>query len=98
MGILATDVIVMSQVTSFLSNDFGIHDLGGQPVGRIVTEGSTGSRLFMGTRQPAIVDADGSLLLRVDDVVNLIETSIGGPGGLLWHREVALLDSEGARV
>ena len=52
----------------------------------------------MGTRQLAIVDADGSLLLRVDDVVNLIETSIGGPGGLLWHREVALLDSAGARV
>ena len=71
MGILTTDVIVMSQVTSFLSNDFGIHDLGGQPIGRIVTEGSTGSRLFLGTRQLAIVDADGSLLLRVDDVVNL---------------------------
>lgn len=71
MGILTTDVIVMHQVRSFLSNDFGIHDLSGRPVGRIVTEGSTGSRVFMGNRQLAIVDGDGSLLLRLNDVPNI---------------------------
>ena len=38
MGILQTDAIVLDQVRSFLSNDFAIHDLTGQPVGRIVTE------------------------------------------------------------
>lgn len=70
MGILTTDVIVLQQIRSFLSNDFAIHDTAGSPVGRIVTEGSTGSRMFMGTRALAVVDGDGSLLLRVTDVVN----------------------------
>lgn len=70
MGILTTDVIVMHQVKTFLSNDFAIQDMTGAPIGRIVSEGSTGSRMFMGTRQLAVVDGDGSLLLRVTDVVN----------------------------
>lgn len=71
MGILTTDVIVMHQVRTFLSNDFAVQDMTGAPIGRIVSEGSAGSRFFMGTRQLAVVDGDGSLLLRVDDVVNL---------------------------
>lgn len=71
MGILTTDAIVMDQVRSFLSSDFGIHDLGGQPIGRIATEGSAASRMFMGNRQLAVVDGDNSLLLRVNDIPNL---------------------------
>lgn len=70
MGILTTDTLVMSQVRSFLSNDFAIDDPSGAPVGRIVTEGSTGSRMLMGTRQLAVVDGDGTLLLRVTDPPN----------------------------
>jgi uncharacterized protein YxjI len=71
MGILTTDALVMDQVRSFLSSDFGIQDLGGQPIGRIVTEGSTASRMFMGNRQLAVVDGDNTLLLRVDDIVGI---------------------------
>ena len=67
MGILQTDALVLDQVRSFLSNDFGIHDLTGAPIGRIVTEGGAGSRLLMGNRQLAIVDTDGTLLMRVVD-------------------------------
>lgn len=71
MGILTTDVIVMHQVRTFLNNDFAIQDINGQTIGRIASEGSTGSRMFVGTRQLAVVDGDGSLLLRVNDVFNL---------------------------
>lgn len=71
MGILTTDAIVLDQVRSFLSNDFGIYDLAGAPIGRIVTEGGTGSRLLMGNRQLAIVDTDGTLLMRVVDTPNI---------------------------
>ena len=71
MGILETDAIVLDQVRSFLSNDFGIHDLAGTQIGRIVTEGGMGSRLLMGSRQLAIVDTDGTLLVRVVDPPNL---------------------------
>ena len=67
MGILQTDALVLDQVRSVMSNDFGIHDLAGAPIGRIVTEGGMGSRLLMGNRQLAIVDTDGTLLVRVVD-------------------------------
>ena len=67
MGILQTDAIVLDQVRSFLSYDFGIHDLAGAPIGRIVTEGGMGSRLLMGNRRLAVVDTDGTLLVRVVD-------------------------------
>ena len=40
MGILQTDALVLDQVRSFLSNDFGIHDLTGAPMGRIVMSGA----------------------------------------------------------
>lgn len=71
MGILATDTIVLDQVSSFLSNDFGIHDVSGARIGRIVTEGGAGSRLFLGTRELAIVDTDETLLMRVIDPPDL---------------------------
>lgn len=71
MGILQTDALVFDQVRSFMSNDFGIHDLAGNPVGRIVTEGGLGSRMFLGNRQLAIVDSDETLLMRVHDVMSL---------------------------
>ncbi len=67
MGILHTDTLVFDQVSSFMSNDFGIHALSGAPIGRIVTEGGAGQRFLMGTRQLAIVDTDGTLLVRVHD-------------------------------
>src|SRR5699024_2966822 len=67
MGILETDTIVLDQVSTFMSNDFGIHDLTGRPVGRIVTEGGGMQRFFMGSRQLAVVDADERLLIRVVD-------------------------------
>lgn len=71
MGILDTDAIVLDQVRSFLSNDFAIHDLAGTPIGRIVTEGSAGARMLMGSRQLAVVDTDGTLLVRVVDTPDL---------------------------
>ena len=70
MTILSHDVLVIDQVTSFMSNDFAIRDRDGQPVGYIQTEGGMLSRMVMGNRQLAIVEADGSLLMRVDDVPN----------------------------
>ena len=67
MGILDTDVIVMDQIRSFMSNDFAIHDVQGQVIGSLQTEGGIGSRMLMGNRELAVVDGDGSLLCRVTD-------------------------------
>lgn len=71
MGILDTDLLVMDQIRSFMSNDFAIHDGQGQVVASIVTEGGIGSRLLMGNRELAVVDAGGSLALRVVDPPNI---------------------------
>lgn len=38
MGILDTDLLVMDQIRSFMSNDFAIHDGQGQVVASIVTD------------------------------------------------------------
>lgn len=70
MGLLDQDVLVMSQVTSFMSNDFAIHDEAGQQVGHVSTEGGLGSRLLMGSRQFTISDGSGPLL-QVNDVPNI---------------------------
>jgi hypothetical protein len=67
MGLLDTDVIVMDQVRTFLSNDFAIHDVQGQVVGSLRTEGGVGARLLMGNRELAVHDTDGSLPCRVTD-------------------------------
>ncbi len=71
MGILETDVLVMDQIRSFLSNDFGIHDGTGEVIGSIRTEGGMGMRMLMGNRELAVHDTDGSLLLRVVDPPDL---------------------------
>ena len=71
MGILETDVIVMDQIRSFLSNDFGIHDGHGQGIGSLRTEGGIGARMLMGNRELAVLDSDGSLLCRVVDPPDL---------------------------
>lgn len=70
MTILSHDVLVMDQVTSFMSNDFAIHDQLGHPVGTIHTEGGALSRMVMGSRQLTIHEATGAPLLTVDDVPN----------------------------
>lgn len=70
MGILETDVVVMDQIRSFMSNDFGIYDAQGQGIGTIRTEGGMGSRMLMGNRELAVVDGNGSLLFRVTDPPN----------------------------
>jgi uncharacterized protein YxjI len=71
MGLLDTDVIVMDQVRSFLSNDFAIHDAQGQVVGSLRTEGGVGARMLMGNRDLAVHDTDGSLAFRVTDPPDL---------------------------
>lgn len=69
MGLLQEDVLVIDQVTSFMGNDFSIMNAAGQPVGRITTEGGALQRMVMGNRQLAIIDTDGSLFMRIDDVM-----------------------------
>lgn len=69
MGLLQEDVLVIDQVTSFMGNDFSIMNAEGQPVGRITTEGGALQRMVMGNRQLAIIDTDGSLFMRIDDVM-----------------------------
>lgn len=71
MGLLDTDVIVMDQIRTFMSNDFAIHDVQGQVIGSLRTEGGVGARLLMGNRELAVHDADGSLLCRVTDPPDL---------------------------
>lgn len=71
MGLLDQDVLVIDQVTSFMSNDFAIHDETGQVVGQIQTEGGLGSRMVMGNRRFTVVDSDGSVLLQIHDTPNI---------------------------
>lgn len=67
MRIADHDLLVVDQVTGFMSNDFAIRDSQGMQVGHIATEGGMLSRMFAGARQLAIVEPDGSLALRVYD-------------------------------
>lgn len=70
MGLLQADVLVIDQVTSFMGNDFAIRDPQGQPLGRIQTQGGALQRMVMGNRELAIRDSDGSLFMRIDDVMS----------------------------
>lgn len=70
MGILDNDVLVIDQVTSFMSNDFAIRDAQGQQVGHIHTEGGALQRMFLGSRSLSIVEADGQLLMGIEDPPN----------------------------
>ncbi|MGC5628640.1 LURP-one-related/scramblase family protein [Georgenia sp. Z1344] len=58
------DVVVMHQVTSFLSNDFDILDEHDRAVGRVLT---TGSGFWGGSRTFEVADADGTVLMHVED-------------------------------
>lgn len=71
-ALLSHDVLVMQQITGFLSNDFDILDeTGEQPVAHVTTTGSGVSRLFAGSRSLDVADADGTPLLRVEDPVGI---------------------------
>lgn len=69
MALLQHDLLIIDQVRGFLSNDFSILDAHGRPAGYIRTEGSGLNRLFMGNRQFTVLDADGTPMVRLDDVV-----------------------------
>lgn len=63
----ATDLLVMQQVTGFLSNDFALEDSEGRPVAYGHTRGSAASRIFGGSRQLEITALDGTPLFSVQD-------------------------------
>lgn len=69
MGLLDQDLLVMDQVTNFLSNDFAIRDANGAEVGSIITQGSTLRRMFLGSRQLMIHDEQGRPVVMLDDVM-----------------------------
>lgn len=71
MELLQNDVLILDQVTSFLSNDFAISDAQGRQIGHIHTEGSGLSRIFMGNRRFTVMDASGQPVVLLDDVVSL---------------------------
>ena len=68
--LLQQDVLVVDQVTSFMSNDFAIYDRAGQVVGQIRTEGGLGSRMLIGSRQFTVFDTDGQPVLQIYDSPN----------------------------
>ncbi|MGL5808946.1 MAG: LURP-one-related/scramblase family protein [Nocardioides sp.] len=63
-------LVVVDQVTSFLSNNFVIANDEGWQIGEILTSGSLGSRFLLGSRQLTVMDRDGAFVF-IDDVVNL---------------------------
>lgn len=69
MRLIQHDLLVLDQVTSFMSNDFAIMDQGGTPVGQIVTQGSGVSRFFLGTRELTVLDPEG-VVVSVRDTVD----------------------------
>lgn len=70
MRIADHDLLVVDQVTSFVADDFAIRDRAGAVVGDIRTQGGALSRMLMGSRELAVHEADGTLALRVLDVVS----------------------------
>ena len=70
--ILSRDQLIVDQVTSFVTNDFAIRDIQGNPIGGVVTEGGLGANLFLGNREFSIVDYEtGTVAARIVDVMNL---------------------------
>ncbi|MEV4900497.1 LURP-one-related family protein [Citricoccus sp. NPDC055426] len=63
----SADLLVMQQVTGFLSNDFALEDAEGRPVAYGHTLGSTAERMFGGNRQFEITDRSGTPLFHVHD-------------------------------
>lgn len=65
--ILRHDLLIMQQVTAFLSNDFEIFDPEGAVAGTIRTTGDGLSRFMLGSRSLDILDADGTEILHIED-------------------------------
>ncbi|NUL43761.1 hypothetical protein F7P69_00910 [Cellulosimicrobium funkei] len=65
------NLLVMQQVTGFMSNDFAIEDGEGHVIAHGLTRGSVASRMFRGSRQLEIQDLDGTSLFRVEDPMTL---------------------------
>ncbi len=65
------NLLVMQQVTGFMSNDFAIENGEGDVVAYGHTRGSAASRMFRGNRQLEIHDLDGTPLFRVEDPMTL---------------------------
>lgn len=61
------NLLVMQQVTGFLSNDFAIEDEHGQALAQGRTLGSAASRFFGGSRRLEILGLDGTVLFEVQD-------------------------------
>ncbi|MEI2811527.1 MAG: hypothetical protein V9F00_15405 [Nocardioides sp.] len=55
-------LLVIDQVTNWMTNDFAIHDEHGAPIGTIATEGGLGSRLLAGNREFSVYDGEQKLL------------------------------------
>ena len=63
-----TDVLILQQVTSFLSNDIQVTDPDGRTVVSVVTTGGGLGRMLMGNRSFDVVDGDdGRVLFRLAD-------------------------------
>lgn len=69
-SLLAHDTVVLQQVRNFMKDDFDILDTSGNPIGHVGAEGSTLSRMFMGSRSLLVRDIDGRQLFRIKDPVN----------------------------
>ncbi|PFG18571.1 LURP-one-related/scramblase family protein [Serinibacter salmoneus] len=82
MGILDHDVLVVDQVTGFMSNNFAVSDMSGRQVGHIHTEGSALGRMFAGSRDFTVVDETG-WVLHLHDTMNW------------WRDRMEIRDGEG---
>lgn len=70
-SLLTEPVLVMRQLSTLMSNNFDIRDAHGEVVGAVTTSGSVGSRMFLGSRNLAVTEADGRPVLTVTDTVNI---------------------------
>lgn len=82
MGLLDHDILVIDQVTGFMSNDFAISDLNGQQVGHVHTQGSAIGRMFAGSRDFTVMDETGPVL-HLHDTMNW------------WRDRMEIRDGEG---
>lgn len=56
--LLATDTLVVDQITNFITTDFAIRDVDGNALGHIRTEGRLAKRMVMGNRDFSVYDGD----------------------------------------
>lgn len=92
MTLLESDALVLKQISVITRNDFTITDAQGAPVGTVSTEGSLAGRLLKGSRKFTVSDADGQMVLAVNDKPNVLRDRIdilsadGQPAGQLIKR------------